>query len=75
MPLSNQVLAECETIDARIRFLRRELEAHDGFIAELETYKRRLDHILGDTDEKEQYHKLRSPVIVHFSVTFSMNLC
>ena len=56
MPLSNQVLAECETIDARIRFLRRELEAHDGFITELETYKGRLDHIMGDTDEKEQYH-------------------
>ena len=77
MPLSKQVLAECEMIDARFRYIRRELifpMASDAFgnnsyslsfgggdeiIAELETYKVRLENILGDTDNKEQDHLLK----------------
>ena len=76
MPLSKQVLAECEMIDARFRNIRQELafplafdEIDDPFyshpygggniiIAELETYKVRLENILGDADKKEQVHLL-----------------
>ena len=72
MPLTPQVLAEYEVIDARIRYIGRELVlpmAPDGgyslpfvggneIIAELETYQVKLENILGDTAKKEQDHLL-----------------
>ena len=68
MPFSKQVLAECEMIDARRIFIMWELCGGDSLpygggheiIAELETYKVRLDNILGDTDKKEQDHLHKS---------------
>ena len=76
MPLSKQLLAECELIDARFRNIRQELVfplafdemgnrcyrhppgGGDEIISELETYKVRLENILGDTDKKERVHLL-----------------
>ena len=72
MPLSKQVLAECEMIDARFRYIRRGLAfpmsldegdhlpfgGGNEIIAELETYKVKLENILGDAYQKEQDHSL-----------------
>ena len=87
MPLTTQVLAECERIDERVSYIRQLLAfggmgnrhslpygGGDEIIAELETYKVLLGNILGDTNKKEQDHLLRSPVIVHESWTMIFRL-